>query len=223
MTVAPTILYDLDGTLVDTKPGIQASILYTVQEVARTRGVAIEPPTQKALDGMIGPPMPDTLSSLVGPDHVAAALEFYRERYDSVGALDSSVYPGIPEALALLKARGHTLFVATSKLEIAANLVLDRFGLTKFFAAIYGSARDGSLAHKPELLAHVLAKEALDPSACVMIGDRKFDMLGAIATHVAPIGALWGYGSREELLAAGATRLIATPHDIGAAFEVAAA
>jgi phosphoglycolate phosphatase len=115
------------------------------------------------------------------------------------------VYPGIPAALRGLKELGATLFVATSKPAVFAERIIDHFRLSGYIQAVFGSELDGTRSDKAELIAHVLTAQSLTADMTCMVGDREHDIKGAKANGVAAIGALWGYGSRMELLDAGAT------------------
>jgi phosphoglycolate phosphatase len=106
------------------------------------------------------------------------------------------------------------LFVATSKPTVYARRILEHFGLAHLFSGIYGSEFDGTRSNKAELIAHLLSDKALEPASTVMIGDRAHDVVGALANGVRPIGALWGYGTREELAGAGATQFCERPSQL---------
>jgi len=213
------VIFDLDGTLTDSRPGILRSTRYALQRLNQEKSGAHPVPEESALDFMIGPPLRDTFAKLVGSANVEALLAHYRARYSTIGLFENTVFDGVPEALEALHAAGRRLFVATSKNEADARRILDHFGLAKFFAEIYGARNDGGRAIKSDLLTYLLAREKIGTSLAnvAMIGDREFDILGAKAVGISAIGALWGYGSREELSAAGAERLIATPRQIPAA------
>jgi phosphoglycolate phosphatase len=195
------------------------STRYALQRLNEETDDAHPVPEESALDFMIGPPLRETFAGLVGPDRVEALLGFYRERYTTIGLLENAVYDGVPEALETLRAAGYRLFVATSKNEVDARRILAHFGLAKFFAEIYGAQNDGGRAIKSDLLTFLLARERIKTSRAnvAMIGDRKYDVLGAKAVGILAMGALWGYGTREELGHAGADRLIETPRRIPAA------
>jgi phosphoglycolate phosphatase len=213
-----TVLFDLDGTLTDSRPGILRSTRFALRRLNEEKRSEHPIPEEDALEFMIGPPLRDTFATLVGPENVEALLGYYRERYAGIGLFENAVFEGVPEALAALHAAGYRLFVATSKNEADARRILAHFDLAKYFAGIYGSQNDGGRAVKSELLSYILAQENIKASAAdvAMIGDRKFDILGAKAVGIAAMGALWGYGSREELKQAGAESLIATPRQIPA-------
>ncbi len=216
-----TVIFDLDGTLTDSRPGILRATRFALQRLNETMGAAAPIPEESGLSFMVGPPLRDTFAKLVDPDLVEPLLDFYRERYSEMGMFENAVYEGVPEALERLRVRGRRLYVATSKNEGDARRILDHFGLAKFFANVYGAQDDGGRAIKDQLLGFLLAREGLDARAgnIVMIGDRKYDALGARAVGIPPIGALWGYGTREELREAGADPLIETPDQIFEAVE----
>jgi phosphoglycolate phosphatase len=202
------VLLDLDGTLTDPREGILACLRHALCSIG------LHPPEDRELERFIGPPLQDSLASLLGPknkDQVNDAIAFYRERFSTKGMFENAVYPGIREALVQLRDRGATLYVATSKPNIFAGRIIEYFGLGGFFRSIYGSELDGTRSNKIELIAHVLKAESLPREATVMVGDRAHDVAGARANGVRPIGALWGYGSREELTAAGAQVLCKQP------------
>ena len=209
-----TVLLDLDGALVDSLPGIAAS--------GRAALAALGHPPDPGLDiaAMIGPPIEEMMQLMLaryGDDRVAEGVAAYRADYGARGLLASAPYPGIPEALDALRAAGARLMLATSKRRVFAERILDHTGLAPRFAAVHGSEPGGALDHKPELIAHILARHDLDPAACVMVGDRRHDIAGARANGMRGLGVLWGYGAREELEAAGADALVAAPHDLAAA------
>jgi phosphoglycolate phosphatase len=211
---SPAILFDLDGTLTDSRPGIINSALHALRRFNETKNANLTIPTPESLAFMLGPPLQESFARLVGSAEAPALVAFYRERYDPIGLLENSVYPGVIEALAELDALDYRLFVATSKNEDYARRILDHFGLSRFFTAIHGAEPDGTRSNKGELIAYVLGRHALDRRRAVMIGDREHDARGAKRAGVGAIGVLWGYGSREELDAAGATPLIERPQQL---------
>jgi phosphoglycolate phosphatase len=202
------VLLDLDGTLTDSRVGIVECLKHALTKL----GYAI--PSEAELVRYIGPPLQDTFARLLGRDdarQIAEAIALYRERYGAEGMFENSVYAGIDPALSELRSQGATLYVATSKLVMYAERILQHFSLRHFFRAVYGSEPDGTRVDKSELIGHVLTAESLPRDATYMVGDRSHDVAGALANGVMPIGVLWGYGSREELTAAGATALCEKP------------
>lgn len=205
------VFIDLDGTLTDNKPGITGSMRHALDRL----GMPVA--DDHDLDWVIGPPMQETLRHLTGSDVLAAqALVHYRERYADIGLFENSVYDGIPEALAALKEAGPRLYVATSKPRVYAERILERFGLAGFFTIIFGSELDGTNIRKTDLLRHALSVSGENAASSLMIGDREHDAIGALANGLTPVGVLWGYGSREELMSAGVTRLCDRPAELAA-------
>ncbi len=204
----PTILLDLDGTLVDSQPGILSSCRAALQAL----GHAPEPSLD--LSAMIGPPIEDLMRLLLEPygdDRVTEAVSAYREDYGRRGLFSSLPYPGIAQALTAMRSAGAQLILATSKRPEFAQRILDHIGFDSLFIAVHGSEAGGVLDHKPELIAHIVQRHALARNHCVMVGDRRYDVAGAHANSMRAVGVLWGYGTRDELEAAGANGLVSEP------------
>lgn len=209
------LFFDLDGTLIDSRPGILASMRHALTLLGR------EIPTDEALSKFIGPPTHDAFRALLGsddPELNAHTIGVYRERYAKLGLFESSVFPGISEGLPQLLQAGHRAFVVTSKPRVYANTIIDHFALRRYFSRVYGSELSGELSHKAELIAHVLASEGISRDSAWMIGDRLHDVLGAKRNGVRSAGILWGYGSRAELSEAGADTLFETMPELVRAF-----
>jgi phosphoglycolate phosphatase len=205
------VLIDLDGTITDSRKGIVGCIQHALHSLGHTA------PDEPDLLRYIGPPLHAAFRELLpakSDSDVDRAIAAYRERFVAVGMFENFVYAGIPEALESLRGRGARLFVATSKPEVFARRILDHFELSHYFERIYGSELDGRRTDKIELIAHVLSQAQLDRADTVMIGDRHHDVVGAIQNRIRAVGALWGYGSREELSSAGAETLLETPSDV---------
>jgi phosphoglycolate phosphatase len=204
-----TILLDLDGTLVDPAPGIVGCCRHALEAL----GCPARP--EEDLRWVIGPPIRVSFARLLGgradPE---AAVRLYRARYGETGLFEAAVYPGVIDALRLLRERGHTLILCTSKARTFAERIARRFGLTPYLAAIYGAELDGRLEDKGDLIAHLLEAERIAPAAACMVGDREYDMRAAARHEMAGIGVLWGYGDAAELSDAGATVLIASPEQL---------
>jgi phosphoglycolate phosphatase len=202
------LFFDLDGTLMDPAQGIVGSVRHALREI----GAPV--PEFDALRWVIGPPLRGSFEQLLcGTARVEEALELYRARYRGGAMFDATLYEGIGEALAGLRADDRLLLV-TSKPHVMARPILAHFELDRHFSAVYGSELDGRFDDKGELIGHILAAEAIEPSEALMIGDRKFDVLGAARHGIATIGVLWGHGGEAELSAAGAAALCARPADL---------
>ena len=201
------IYFDLDGTLTDPKPGITRSIRYALQRLDHHTI-----PTEDELTWCIGPPLRASFVRLLGADHAAdRAVTLYRERFSDVGLYENGVYDGISDVLTALCASGHRLFVATSKPHVFAERIIDHFGLRGHFERVFGSELDGTRVDKSLLLEYALKQASVNPAKTLMIGDRSHDMVGARNNGMKGIGVLYGYGSRDELLGAGAHHVCATP------------
>jgi len=207
-----TLLFDLDGTLTDPREGILGCIRYAMSRLGH-RSL----PSDEEIAWCIGPPLRDSYRRILNsddPQTIETAIGYYRERYKGPGKFENRVYDGIVDALLQLKSSGYRLLVCTAKPEIYANDIIEHFGLKVFFDRLYGADLEGKLDHKPDLLAHLLRSEKLDPARCLMIGDRKHDIVAAKENGVRSLGVLWGYGSRQELESAGADALCGTPADL---------
>ncbi|BAY34451.1 HAD-superfamily hydrolase, subfamily IA, variant 1 [Nostoc carneum NIES-2107] len=207
----PNILFDLDGTLTDAKPGITRSIQYALSELGYT------PPDVDELGWYIGPPIQETFSLLLKTTDeklLTQAISLYRDRFSTIGLFENILYPQIPETLKTLRAYGYKTFIATSKPYIYTIRIIEHFGLSPLFDGIYGSELDGTRSVKGDLIGHILLKENLAPSTVFMVGDRKHDMIGAKKNQVASIGVTYGYGSEEELTTHGADWIAHSPEDI---------
>jgi len=205
-------LFDLDGTLVESGPGIAAA----VRRAMAALGHMLDP--EEDLSWVVGPPLADVFARLLIPRReearVEAAMERYRAEYHAGAVYESPFYPGIAAALAGFRAAGWTLFVATSKPRDVARRILAHQRRDAAFREIYGAIDDVTLAHKPDLLADIIAREALDARRTVMIGDRSFDIAGAHANDLRAVGVLWGYGGAAELERAGADAIAGNPAEL---------
>ena len=160
-------------------------------------------------DWVVGPSLWGTFNKLGVPEEdLNYAVDLYRERYDVKGYIENSVYTGIPEQLSKLKSMGYMLGVATSKPTASAISILEYFQLSRYFSYQFGSNLDGSLSDKSSLLQHALSTTGSQPSDALMIGDRRYDIIGAKSNLIKSIGVSYGYGSINELRAAGADCLI---------------
>lgn len=206
------VLFDLDGTLVDSRAGIVTAVNATL----RSLGEPVRP--ARELERGIGPPLHETFGALLAHRRLDAAaldavVEDYRARYAVGMVAGSLVYPGIPELLDALRAAGITLAVATSKARPLARALLEGLGLAGRFAAIEGPvppARDD----KATTVGRALAAVGPLGGPATMVGDRHHDVEGALAHGLRPVGVAWGFGSREELLGAGADVVARDPGEL---------
>ncbi len=209
-------LFDLDGTLTDPAEGITNSVAYALAKY----GIEVE--DRSSLNTFIGPPLADSFAKYYGfgPEQAKEAIVYYREYFAPKGIFENVPYEGIEEVLRELKARGKVLAVATSKAEAFAERIMDHFGLAQYFDLVCGATMDLSRSLKGDVIAYALdrirtegfcTKE--DP-AIVMVGDREHDILGAKENGLPSIGVLYGYGSLEELKAAGADHIISSPVEL---------
>ena len=209
----PAVFFDLDGTLTDPKPGITACIRHALTGLGRPA-----PPVDDLL-WCIGPPLPKTFATLLATTDdtlVWRAMALYRERFGTVGLFENALYPGIPDAVAAVRAAGFSTYVMTSKPHVYATRIVEHFGLASLFDRVYGSELDGTRVDKGELIAYALAQEQLDPARVVMIGDREHDAIGARRCGVRAIGVTYGYGTENELRAQGAELIAHEPAAIPA-------
>jgi phosphoglycolate phosphatase len=211
--LGPTVLFDLDGTLTDSRVGITASIRHALDRLGRAC------PDDDALATYIGPPLRGTLSTLLETRDAAlieAALRHYRTRYDDVGLFENRVYDGVREMLADTARLGRRLFVTTAKPQHAARRIVEHFGLAPHFAGVYGAEPGGRFDAKADLVAHLIESGVVRPASSAMVGDRASDIAAAKAHGIPAIGALWGFGGPGELADAGADLLCERPHDLAA-------
>ena len=200
------VLFDLDGTLTESGPGIMKAAQYAL------RAYGIEKPWQE-LSYFVGPPLSETFAAFVPEPEIPGIIARFREYYQKDGWLDNAPYPGVREMLDTLRAGGKRLMVATSKLDRLAVQVLAHFDLLSYFEAVCGAPEgDPAAAQKAHIVRATLAKaDCTDPGRAVMVGDRKYDITGGHQAGLTAIGVLYGYGSREELTQAGADALAETP------------
>ncbi|GBQ90137.1 phosphoglycolate phosphatase [Acetobacter nitrogenifigens DSM 23921 = NBRC 105050] len=210
------VLFDLDGTIVDSRTGIIDSLHGTLRDLGH------EPDPSHDLTWVVGPPLRDLIGEILnhyGDDRCDEAMAFYRARYEAEGMFRTPVFSGMREAIDVIGSHGRRLFIATSKPIHLARAILEQHGLLSRFEHVYGARPDDSGAEKPELIAAALHEQGLDKRRVVMIGDRRFDISGAHANGVRGLGVSWGYGGQTELEDAGAEGIVDHPDDLPAAVE----
>ena len=201
-------LFDLDGTLIDSEPGITACIRHALAKL----GV----PAPADLRPWIGPPLRHSFAPLLDQDalRIETAVDYYHERFSAQGWREHAIYPGIAEAISALRGAGHRLAIVTSKPMEHAAPIIESLPFGDAFEKLYGPDPSSAHSEKASMIAAALADFGAAPQDTVMIGDRRFDIEGAVANEVSGIGVLWGFGSREELQQAGAQALAAHPHEL---------
>lgn len=204
-----TLLFDLDGTLIDSAVGIGRCVAYAMQQLG-------EPvPDAEALRRWIGPPLRASFGPLLGDAaRTERAVELYRERFDDVGWSEHAIYPGIEKTLRDLHAAGHRLAVVTAKNQPHAERIVAHLPFASLFETVTGASCDGRIGEKPELIALALARMDVSPTQCWMIGDRHMDIDGARHHRMRSVGVLWGFGRADELREA--TALCTHPPELAA-------
>ena len=193
------VLFDLDGTITDPFDGITASIIYALDKF----GISV--PDRNELAAFIGPPLVDSFSKYYGFSHGCslAAVGYYREYYGKKGIFECTLYDGIADLFRKLKDSGVKVIIATSKPEHFAIKLMEHFSLIDCFESICGATMDEKRTNKDEVIRYALDRNGItDTDECIMVGDRKYDVLGAKSTGIKSVGVLYGYGNRDEMDAA---------------------
>jgi phosphoglycolate phosphatase len=208
------ILFDLDGTLTDPREGITRSVQFALSRLG------IDEPDLRALEHFIGPPLLQCFMHSYALDEATAwqAVAHYRERFAEVGLYENHVFAGVDPLLQLLQAQDRRLYIATSKPTLFAEQIARHFDFARHFKLIYGSELDGTRTDKVELIRHLLKQEGLSAQDCLMIGDRKHDLIGARRNGVDAAAVGYGFGSAEELRAEAPTYHFQTLAELHRAF-----
>ncbi len=203
-----TVLFDLDGTLTDSGEGIINCAALALEHF----GLPV--PSREEMRVFVGPPLYESFQRFgVHADRTEEAIRVYRSRYIPTGMFENTPYPGIRDLLDTLKKEGCTLYVATSKPEEMSVAILERFGLAPYFDRICGASTDTSRSTKDAVIAYLLEQSGAKEDM-VMVGDTKYDVLGAKAHGIPAIGVSWGYGSVEEMVQAGAIGIADTMEEL---------
>lgn len=210
-----SILFDLDGTLSRSALGITKSLQYGLT------AIGIHEPDLSRLTRFIGPPLNVELAAVyhLSDENIEKVIAKFRERYEPIGIYEAEPYEGIPTLIRDLHSAGYSLAVASSKPEPHVKEMIRRFGIAQYFDFLCGSNIEDELTNKSgtdnkerviRRTLHLLQeKEAgRKSSSIVMVGDTKYDIIGAQKNHVASIGVTYGYGSREDLQEAGADSIV---------------
>lgn len=203
-----SILFDLDGTLTDSGEGIINCAALALEHF----GLPVPPREQMRV--FVGPPLRDSfIRHGVPEDKAEEAIAVYRSRYIPIGKYENTPYPGIRELLETLQSRGHKLYVATSKPEGMSKDILEHFDLAKYFTLICGASMDESRSNK-EAVIEYLMEQSGQRENMVMVGDTKYDILGAKHHGIPAIGVSWGYGLVEEMRSCGAAAIAHTTEEL---------
>lgn len=207
-----TVLFDLDGTLINSKLGITKCTQYALEFFGIT-----EPDADK-LECFIGPPLIESFQKYYGfsPDKAKEAVAKYRERYHSVGIYECELYPDVEETLQRLKTAGYRIAMASSKPEVSCKQIMEHFGLSGYFDEIVGATLDGRIDSKISVLREVLRRLATrNLSELCLVGDTRFDALGAKEAGIDCVGVTYGFGSRRELLESGVIEVCNSMKEVG--------
>lgn len=203
-----TILFDLDGTLTDSGEGIINCVIYALERF----GLPIPP--RDSLRYFVGPPLHESfVKQGVPAERAEEAVAVYRERYVPTGMFENTPYPGVRELLKKLNAEGCTLYVASSKPEWMCVQILEHFDLAKYFTQICGATMDTSRTNKEAVIEYLIQQNGRADNM-VMVGDTKFDVIGAKAHGIPCIGVSWGYGTVADMQAAGAAAIAQTMEEL---------
>ncbi len=204
------ILLDLDGTLTDTEEGVVNSFLYSLSKI----GVTVEDRT--SMRWIIGPPILDSYKQMLSctDEEAKKLLAGYREYYNDRGIWENRLYDGVEEMMHRLFDGGKILFTATSKPDVFAKRILDKHDVSKYFKYIYGSTLDGKISTKEDVLLHIINSESINIEDCVLVGDTKYDIIGAREVGMDVIGIKWGFGTDEEFVSFPPDILLETPNEV---------
>lgn len=203
-----TLFFDLDGTVSNNFQGIARCLNFALERLSLRQLTDVE------VLPFVGPPFRESLPRVFPGINVEAALALYRERYEATGWLENDLYAGIADAIRTLHLQGFTIALCTSKPRIFAERIIGHFDLTRYFDGIHGPELDGKYDRKTDLLSHLMSHYKVMPESAVMIGDRDKDVEAALHVGAHSLGVLWGFGSSEELIGAGAKHIVQRPDEL---------
>ncbi|MCU9533834.1 HAD-IA family hydrolase [Streptococcus sp. CSL10205-OR2] len=202
-----TLLFDLDGTLVNSSKGIINAFQYTIK--------ALDLPTHsnEQLLKFIGPPLEETFRKFYTTSQdIDIAVKTFREYYNKKGVYEAELYSGILTLLNDLKKSTHQIYVTTSKNQPMANLMLENLKIKDYFNGVYGALPERY--HKADVIGFAIKSHDLDKKQTIIVGDTKYDMIGGKKTGIKTIGVTWGFGEKTELITNGADIICHHPKDI---------
>ena len=191
MSSISAIFFDLDGTLVDSSIGIHNGFTYTFDQLGVTS------PDAKTIRGFMGPPLETSFATCLPTEQIEQAIQLYRSYYKEKGVYEAQLYPHIKDLLVEL-AKQFPLYITTTKNTPTAQDMTKNFGIYHFFDGIYGSSPE--TPHKADVIRQALQAHQLAPEQAIIIGDTKFDMLGAQETGIQKLAVTWGFGEQADLL-----------------------
>jgi phosphoglycolate phosphatase len=206
------IFFDLDGTLTDSKEGIIKCFDYALEKLGYPA------PKGFNINDCLGPPLRVSFRRLLNSNDeilIERAVATYRERFSTIGLFENKVYPGIPELLSALHEKSLKLYVVTTKPKVFAGRIVEHFGLTHQFEAIYGTELNGRFDNKADLIEFILQNRKLSAEETVMIGDKREDITAGKANRTKTIGVTYGYGNRREIMDAAPDDICDSPQEIG--------
>ncbi len=203
-----TLFFDLDGTVSNNFQGISRCLNFALDRVG------LRQLSDDEVLPFVGPPFRESLPRAFPGIDAEAALALYRERYAQSGWLENTLYDGMAQAIRTLHLQGFTIALCTSKPRVFAERIIEHFDLVRYFDGIHGPELDGKFDRKTELLAHLIKHYNAAPEKAVMIGDRDKDVEAAQHVGAHSLGVLWGFGSRQELLRAGARHIVEQPDEL---------
>lgn len=205
-----TVLFDLDGTIINSEEGITNCVRYVLDYWG------LEYPAQEELRCFIGPPLREQFIRMFGwsPEKAEESVIKFRERFDVLGLYECELYPGIQKLIEELDKLGYQIALASSKHEEACGRIIRHFHLESHFAGIFGATRDGRISSKKQVLEIALEKLGAKKDETVLIGDTRFDVLGAKEAGIGCIGVTYGFGTREELKTSGAMAIADTAEEL---------
>ena len=191
MSSLSAIFFDLDGTLVDSSIGIHNGFTYTFEQLG------VPSPDAKTIRGFMGPPLETSFASCLPQNQIELAIQLYRSYYKDKGVYEAELFPNIKSVLSEL-AKNYPLYITTTKNTPIAVDMIKNFEIDHFFNGIYGSSPQA--LHKADVIRQALQTHNLAPDRVVIIGDTKYDMIGAQETGIKTLAVTWGFGEEEELM-----------------------
>lgn len=191
MSSLSAIFFDLDGTLVDSSIGIHKGFTYTFEQLG------VPSPDAKTIRSFMGPPLETSFASCLSPDQIELAIQLYRSYYKEKGVYEAQLFPQIKDLLTEL-AQQYPLYITTTKNTPTAIDMTSNLGIDHFFDGIYGSSPQA--LHKADVIRQALTAHNLAPENVVIVGDTKYDMIGAQETGIKKLAVTWGFGDVKDLM-----------------------